>query len=80
MHAPLKNARPTKRTASATYEILNANEGGMGRPFALSVLRGAGITATPAKYPSPLHGHSSIVVRGGAKVQQKAERLLFGEV
>ena len=58
------------------YSIYKVREGGFGQALALTLLRGEGIRCAPA--PSPFVGQTGVRVYGGARVQRKAARILFG--
>lgn len=58
------------------YSFYKASEGGMGQKFALDLLRGAGIKAE--RWSSIYVAHTAVRVHGNARVQKRAEKLLFG--
>ena len=66
----IKVNRPSK-----IYSFFTKRAGGFGRKLALTLLRGEGLDARP--FPTSETWKASVIVYGGKRVQQKAERILF---
>jgi len=64
-----------KGMKSQVYTFFTKREGGFGRKLALTLLRGEGLDAEP--FPTPYAGQVAVIVYGGKRVQQKAERILY---
>ena len=58
------------------YSFYKATEGGQSQRDVLSQLRSEHIPCGP--WSSPYVGQTAVVVYGGARVQRKAERIIFG--
>jgi hypothetical protein len=61
---------------SELYSVLKFNEGGAGQVMKMAQLKAAGIECKRAY--SPYIGQSGIEVFGNARVQRRAEKILFG--
>ena len=65
----------TTHKTQQLYSFYKVSEGGFGQKLALELLRGEGIPCEPA--PSPYVGQTAVIVFGNARVQRRAERILF---